>query len=265
MTVQMIRADFVDAPAVEPLKGTLYDAATVEDGLHWIDPVSVFSTLNCMVSRVTSATCGAAQAKTFDYPTWVSGARFAAYGGVICQGVGGNEDLLGEAEAAWNGGVETRAVEQGLVENVLSEVAAGNDKTPTPGTPVAPAAGLAILEEWAAQHYAGVATMHIPRGIAQYLSQNGALKTDGSDWRTMVGSKVSAGGGYGLVNKGPNNAAAVAGAYWMWATGETVVRRSGMIARNELNRTTNENIVLVEREFIVAVDCMSVAVQVKVP
>ena len=91
----------------------------------------------------------------------------------------------------WNGGVETRAVEQGLVENVLSEVAAGNDKTPTPGTPVAPAAGLAILEEWAAQHYAGVATMHIPRGIAQYLSQNGALKTDGSDWRTMVGSKIT--------------------------------------------------------------------------
>ena len=81
----------------------------------------------------------------------------------------------------------------------------------------------------------------------------------------MVGSKVSAGGGYGLVNKGPNNAAAASGGYWMWATGEVLVRRSGMVARNELNRTTNENIVLVERAFVTAVDCMSVAVQVKVP
>lgn len=264
MTVQMVRPNAVIAPDVERLKGTLYDVAPPRDDIRWVDPNDIISTLNCLVTRTTDAVCGSPDPKTFDYPTWVDAARFASYGGVVCQGVGGNENLFAEAVDVWER-VESRAAEQGLVENVLSEVAAGNDKTPTPGTAVSPQKGLAILEEWAAGHYAGVPTMHIPRGIAQYLSQNGALDTSGAGWRTMVGSKVSAGGGYGLVNKGPNNAAATAGAYWMWATGEVLILRSNIVKQNELNRTTNENVVLVEREFIAAVDCMSVAVLVGVP
>lgn len=263
-TVPLIRPREVVAPDVERLRGTLYDVAPPRDDYKWVDPADIMSTLNCMATRTTDPVCGSPDAKTFDFPTWVDGARFAAYGGVKCMGIGGNQDMVDEAARVWER-VESRAVEQGLVENVLSEVAAGADKTPTPGTSVSPQKGLTILEEFAAGNYAGVPTVHIPRGIAQYLSQNGALDTSGSAFRTAIGSKVSAGGGYALVNKGPNNVAAAAGKFWMWVTGEVLIVRSGVVAQSELHRVNNENIILVERAFIAAVDCLVAAVLVEVP
>lgn len=262
-TVPLIRPREVVAPDVERLQGTLYDVSPPRDDYKWVDPTSILSTLNCLATRSTDPTCGSPQTKTFDFPSWVNGARFAAYGGVKCMGVGGNAEMVQEAVQVWER-VESRAVEQGLVENVLSETVAGTNKTPTPGTAVSPSLGLAILEEWAAERYAGVATLHIPRGVAQSLSQNGAIDTGSTPWRTNVRTKVSAGGGYGLVNKGPNNAAAGAGEYWMWVTGEVVIYRSGVVSQNELHRTNNENIILVERAFITAVDCLVAAVLVKV-
>jgi hypothetical protein len=266
MTVEVIRPREVAAPAVESLRGTLYDVAPPVENYSWVDPVDIFTTMNCLGSRATGVVCGTPGTKTFDTPTWVDGARFAGYAGVVCKGPGsGGSADAADVQAAFER-IESRIAEQGLVEAVLSEQPASpTDRTPTPGTAINPQRGLAILEEYAAGLYAGVATLHIPRGIAQYLSQSGAIDTSGNVWHTNVGTKVSAGGGYALVNKGPNNAAATAGAFWMWVTGEVLILRSDVIAVNEMSRINNDNQVLVERAFIAAVDCLVGAVLVAVP
>jgi len=266
MTIQMVRPADIAAPTVEPLLGTLYDVAPPQDNYKWVDPSSLFTSLNCLDDRATGVVCGSAQGKTFDTPSWAAGARFAGYAGVVCKGPGsGGTAMMADVLAAFER-IESRIAEQGLVEAVLSEAPASpTDRTPTPGTAVTPQKGLAILEEYGAGIYAGVPTLHIPRGIAQYLSQNGALDWDGNILRTKMRTKVSAGGGYALVNKGPNNASAASGKYWMWVTGEVLIARSERVAVNEMSRINNDNVVLAERAFIAAVDCLIGAVLVEVP
>lgn len=266
MTVEVIRPREVVAPGIEKLRGTLYDVAPPSDNYSWVDPADIFTTLNCLGSRATGVVCGSPGAKTFDTPIWTDGARFAGYVGVVCKGPGsGGSADAAEVRSTFET-IESRIAEQGLVEAVLSETPASpTDRTPTPGTAVSPQKGLSILEEYAAGLYAGVATLHIPRGIAQYLAQFDAIETKGDVWRTTVGTKVSAGGGYALVNKGPNNAAAAAGKFWMWVTGEVLILRSDVVAVNEMSRINNDIVVLVERAFIAAVDCLVGAVLVEVP
>lgn len=266
MTVQMIRPLDVTAPQPERLRGTLLDVATVapEGSYAWLDVNDVWESLNCLGARSTGVVCGSPGAKTFDSATWVDAAKFAAYAGVVCKAVGMSADLTARTSDLFSR-IESRLVEQGLVEQVLSEQPAGADKTPTPGTAVTPQKGLAILEEYAAGNYAGVATLHVPRGMAQYLSQNGAIDASGSAWRTNVGTKVSAGGGYGLLNKGPNNVVPAAGKYWMWVTGEVMLFPGTLITADQLSRINNDHVILVERPYIAAVDCLVGAVLVEVP
>jgi hypothetical protein len=48
----------------------------------------------------------------------------------------------------------------------------------------------------------------------------------------------------------------------MYATGEVVVARGDMISQVTIDQVTNDVVVLVERPYVAAVDCFSVAVKV---
>jgi hypothetical protein len=96
------------------------------------------------------------------------------------------------------------------------------------------------------------------------LSGSDSLTVTGNTLVTQLGSKVAAGGGYDLPNNGPTGAAAAAGERWLYATGEVLVLRDDLVVLQELNRSTNDVVVLVERMYFAVVDCFAAAVKVKV-
>lgn len=200
--------------------------------------------------------------KTFSGPSWPDGARFTVYAGVDCKRFGTAADRaagLAEGERVFKAR-ESYGVERAVIETVLQ---GATDLTPTTGA-VTPAEGLALLEGDASTKYAGVPTIHSPRLIASLLMQNYSIEFQGGKLYSRLGSKVAAGGGYDSSNFSPDGDAPDEGEMWLYASGEVLVLRSGLFTKDELDRDTNESIDLIERTYIVAVDCYTSAVLVKV-
>jgi hypothetical protein len=208
----------------------------------------------------TVNTARADVAKTFTPPAWIDGITFAVYGGVTCKGPGvwGNEDALKQAFLIG----ESVGVERALMQQRFTNPAA-TDVTPSGGA-VDPTVGLALLEMAAACTYAGLPTIHSPRGITTLLSRNGAVTRAGNLITSVNGSKIASGGGYGCPNNGPSGAAPAAGEMWMYASGEVVVARGDLVVQQAMDQSTNDILTLVERLYVAAVDCFVAAVRVKV-
>lgn len=262
------------APAPTPLKGTLLDAATVSDGIDWLDGVGLYETYNCMEFLGSADFCAPTQDKSFtDGIPWIDGLRFAAYGGVKCRSVGlDQEDMLSQVTRVFNDG-EHKAVEKALMENRFRVNAAGSGlpgswTAPTDITPASGAvkAGLAValLEGHAAKNYIGAPTIHMPRTIASLLLGVDGASMNGDTIETKLGSKIAAGGGYDEVNTSPAGAAPATGEVWVYVTGEVVVRKGPVNIKQAIDTGTNDVLVLAERGYIVAVDCFTAAVRVQV-
>lgn len=206
--------------------------------------------------------------KDFDQAAgWVSGFRMAAYGGVTCQAVGLDLDRMqSEVGRVFDAG-ESTAVEQGLIRVRMADDPDGDweaapDLTPTGGA-VSPTVGMALLEGEAAQNYIGMPVLHMPVTIASLLSHNNSIEFSGDTLVTKLGSKVVAGAGYEDA-AGPAGTAPAAGEKWMFATGGVLVRRGPVEVRQAIAHESNEVFVLGERGYVVAVDCFTAAVRVKV-
>ena len=254
------------APAVQALKGTLLDAASVSDGIEWLDENGLFESYNCMRFEGTAEFC-APNNKDFDQAAgWVDGFRFAAYGGVSCAAIGLDQPkMLSSVREVFARG-ESTAVERALMAtrfaaDPTARWAAAPDLTPAGGA-VDPKVGFAILEGYAASVYVGAPTLHVPRSIAALLLTTDGLVEDGNLLRTKMGAKVAAGAGYDYPNLGPTGAQAAAGEKWLYATGEVMVRRGPAEVRQAMAHTDNEVYVLGERGYVVAVDCFTAAVRV---
>jgi hypothetical protein len=50
----------------------------------------------------------------------------------------------------------------------------------------------------------------------------------------------------------------------MYASGEVAIARGEIVAKEALNQTTNDDLTLVERPYVVALDCYKSAVRVTV-
>jgi hypothetical protein len=205
------------------------------------------------------------QTKTFNGPSWQDGIRFAVYGGFLCKSFENPADSLAKVRDAFEAR-ESVGVERALMQMRFiagAGWAAATDLTPAGGA-VNPDIGLAILEGDAASKYGGIPTIHAPRTIGSLLTRNGQVERIGDALFSVQGSKIASGGGYQNPNNSPTNTAPPAGEYWMYASGEVVVARSGLVAQTELNRSTNETVALIERLYVAAVDCYTSAVRVKV-
>jgi hypothetical protein len=261
----VLTQNYVVAPPVEALKGTLLDAASVSDGLEWLHEDSVFETYNCMKFESAADFC-TPTAKTFDQEAgWEDGFKFAVYGGVKCRAVGLDQNnMLRQVESVFQRG-ESTAVERALMETrfvaAATRWAAPTDVTPAGGA-VSPEVGVGILEGYAGSVYVGAPTIHVPRSIASLLIGRQAAEFEGSEFRTQLGSKIAAGVGYDFPNTGPTGAAAAAGEKWLYATGGVAVRRGSSIVRQVMAHNDNEVYVLAERGYVVAVDCFAAAVRV---
>lgn len=223
------------------------------------DPTRTYPSTNTAIVSVTKT--------LFNSPTYQDGFRFQVYGGVGCESVGyDREEGMQNAVRVFQN-KESVAVEKALMANRFI-ASAGNWPAPTDITPAAgavkPAVGLALLEQHAGIGYAGAPTLHATRAIGALLFDTAQLEVRGSTIYSPQGSKVASGAGYGIANQSPAGVAAPAGESWMYATGEVSVARGALIQKWELNRDNNEVVALVERPYMVAVDCYAAAVRVKV-
>jgi hypothetical protein len=209
----------------------------------------------------TTGTAVVPDTKTFAAPPWVDGIRFAVYAGLTCKTVAFDAQAESELRRVFEM-TESRGVERALMQSRFTTPAA-TDVTPAGGA-VDPTVGVAILEGDASCKYAGLPTLHVPRVIGTLLTRNGAMARTGNEFFTVQGSKVASGAGYGCPNNGPTGAAPAAGEQWVYASGEVVVARSEIIIQKQIDRVTNETLVLVERLYVAAVDCYTAAVKVKV-
>jgi|GEM_PF-5714692 len=270
MTEMLVRAPSFEFPAPTKPIGTLLDVATVLDDIGWLEPSGLAESYNClrMDSRaVWPCPPGQPATKNFGSSGWQSGIRFAAYGGNKCKGPGFDMATATSKTRAAFDAMESFAVEKALMNLRFSTTGPGwspaTDITPAGGA-VSPIGGLSMLEGDVACNYAGVPTIHVPRSVASMLTNQGAVEAQGSKLVTKIGSKVAAGGGYGCPSVGPGGLPAAAGEAWMYGSGEVVVSRGDVIEVAELDRTTNDVYILIERPYVVAVDCYVSAVRVKV-
>lgn len=198
--------------------------------------------------------------KTFLTPTYQDGIRFGVYAGANCKGIGNTlEHEQAEISRVFLAN-ESVGVEKAMIGLALQGAV---DLTPAGGA-VTPQQGMALLEGHASWNYAGVPTLHAPRGVGSLLSQNNQIQRDGQRFLTAQGSKFASGGGYQVANVSPTNTVPTAGELWMYVSGEVVVARGELIAQTQMNRDTNEIFALVERLYVAAYDCYKSAVRVKV-
>lgn len=120
---------------------------------------------------------------------------------------------------------------------------------------------VSALETYAyqTQAYGYVAYIHAPVGVAAYAAEAGLVQRDGNLLVTPYGSVWVFGGGYpGTGDEG--DPAPIGGAY-LHITGQVQVWRAPgehvFPADQTMNRTTNQRLLIAEREYAVGFDCFN--------
>ena len=272
MTLTQIR--YPVAPTTTPLKGTLLNLVTPQEGIAWQDGRDLYETLNCLKFDSSANFCVPNNKDLSANSQYVSGFRFSAYGGITCQAVGQDRaGRLAEVERVFRSG-ESTAIERAMMSTRFAEGApfevdgdapweAPTDLTPAGGA-VTPKEGLALLEEFAGNGYVGRPIIHVPRSIGSLLLNNNGAVWDGDALRTNFGSGIAAGAGYSDPNTSPDGTPAAAGERWIYATGEVSIHQGNVIIRDDMAYASNDVVVLAERPYVVAVDCFAAAIRVKV-
>lgn len=266
----MVTATYPIAPEVTAVQGTLLDTATVIDGISWLDGSDLWQTYNTLSFGQAALFC-APNDKDFDGSAdWVSGFRFAVYGGITCKSVGLDmADQEAQVRSAFERG-ESIAVERALMATRFQEADGENDgrweaADTIAGADLKPALGVALLEQEYSVRNPGISpTIHMPRSVASLLlGVDGAAMND-SVIETKLGSKVVAGMGYSSPNLGPNGSpSANLLTQWIYATGPVVVARGPVEVRQSFNQDNNDVVVMAERAYVVAVEEPVLAIQVR--
>lgn len=168
-----------------------------------------------------------------------------------------------------------RSVEQSVVEEVFSTSANGQSPGLITGDGITTVTGagdtvVQVLSELERARYCGFtgntaqygpqAILHVAIPVLNALKQEHLAEWDGTRWRTPMGTVISAGC---YANNDPAGAAPADGVFWMYLTGQTTIWRSSdqfvmdQIAPvdGSLDRTTNQYMMLAEREYIVTYEC----------
>lgn len=207
----------------------------------------------------------------------VDGEPFNLYHLFRCQAVGAIGDMQDRARAALRLG-EGRALERVTAQMLALGFTDGTDRvpavdlTPTPGTAVHPAVGVALLEEFAGDQYGGVPVLHTGRRAGSLLGTAGTIIRNANRLETVQGAIVAAGGGYTRLVGPPTDLQdpttvqpAGPGQAWLYVTGTVVIRRAPVIEVGPvMSRTPATNVaeMLAERPHVVTWECITGAVLV---
>ena len=235
----------VDAPAVQPAKGGLLSVANVipDNGRAGKEGVRFLARL----TGVPQVVPGPGENKEFDRQTVISGTPFTIYRGVetnLFEAL----DVQVLADDVFTAG-ESLAVEAAL-QPVLNTVA--QDFTPTPGTPVSVAEGVALAEEWIAERYSFLPILHMNRYGAAHTSSKGMIRLEDGRIETFQGTPVANGAGYGPV--GPGAITATAGRYWIYVTGQVNLWQGPLVKAQAPALANNFERALAERTYVPVVD-----------
>lgn len=196
-----------------------------------------------------------------DRAGWVESTPFAIYHISTCR-LPGSVDREGYATRALSLG-EGRGIEEGL-GSVFSDPDTDYVLLES-GDATSAAVALAWLEQYAAENYGGVATIHMTRATASVLLTAYALETRDGKLYTRLGNLVVAGAGEGYPGV-PDGVSVETGETVMFATGTVVVTRGAVNTTPAVMSTggliDNEYSVLAEREVSVGWECFLAAAKV---
>lgn len=166
-----------------------------------------------------------------------------------------------------------RSVEQAVLEEIFSTSALGQGPGLTAADGIVTVTGggatvVEVLSELERARYCGFTGnttqygppgyLHAPIAVLNALKSEHIIEFDGTRWRTPMGTVVSAGC---YANNDPDGVAPADGTFWMYLTGQTVIWRTDdanvQVAPVEgsLDRTTNQMMMLAEREYVVTYEC----------
>lgn len=290
MNAQIIRGTEVTRPTPRPLTSSLLDHVRaagnlqeVRGGFGYVNNAGLWPSYNCLDLFVPTAMCPdpliseTGEHKEFDAATHQPGFTFAVYGGTQCRAVGLDaQDQHDETRRVFERS-QGKGIERALVGiRFVASEAPGSDEpvspyygewdepedlTPTTAIPLTVA--LALLEGDAADKYAGLPTIHMPRAASTILETAGLIIWQGDLAFTKNGSRVAIGGGY-------DDPVMLATGLWdLYATGEVTIQMKdaievrsypvlpGMADSSSDGNGLLENgiITLAERMYRVGVDC----------
>lgn len=273
----------VTGPAPQPLPFGLLSAAVVidDDDPHLYGGVT-YETLTCGVAHLTEQACfdGAATDPAPDDLTvddgvpYTHGDTFPVYALHQCRLIGGGWDDAKRVAGAKLAAGESRAVELGFANANLYQTGSGApDLTPTAGTALLPIEAVALVEEWAADHYSGVPTLHAARSTGTILTNRAGVGAESRNGRltTGLGSVVAAGAGYHAASEAAiDGVTPGAGERWLFVTGTVVVRRGPVTFTDPIRVTTagaplNEFAILATRAVNVTAECILGRILVQSP
>lgn len=188
---------------------------------------------------------------------------FTLYALRACRSIGDWQRATERANNLLQAG-EQRGIEKAVWALMTASGAGASDLT-VGGAAVKPDVGLGVLEYWAAQHYGGVPTVHIPRDVGSILATRLGFSQHGNHMETKMGTLVAAGGGYSKV--GINAVSGLAGEAWMFITGTVRLWRGTANIKGPLMVQTNMDnteVVLAERSYLAAYDCLLAGIRVLV-
>ncbi len=232
-----------------------------------------YQTATCDLPACYEVLCqadGSRGTKSFAHgPTTIEPLPFIVYSSLTCTPVGLTDDLLRQYLFE-----RLTAGEQSVVENAFSLQSCGqfpglsnNPDAVNPIGTVAPdiISAISTLEDWLYARYGLPGVLHIPTVLATYLAADLYIVKDGKGvYRTHMGTAVSFGSyaGKGLTGGNPS-----AGNTWVYITGAVSYWRtpdSDLFVtriRDVLHRTTNQLTAVMEREYVVSLDCFVAGVE----
>jgi hypothetical protein len=166
-----------------------------------------------------------------------------------------------------------RGVEQGVLEGIFSTSSLGQGPGLVTADGITTVTGAGdtltdVLGELERARYCGFTGnvtrygppgyLHVAIPVFNRLKELHLIEFDGTRWRTAIGTVVSTGC---YANNHPSGAAPADGVFWLYITGQTVIWRTSdaevQVAPVEgsLNRTTNQMMMLAEREYVVTYEC----------
>ncbi len=198
----------------------------------------------------------------------VTGVPFVVYSTILCGSVGFTQDEFNAMAVSRLLSVEQTIVEQVFSAGTFAQAPSLANNTPNAttvvGTSVTAVEVVSELENaiYCTSQYGANAYLHMPIAVLNDLISQHFLTWDGRVWRTPMGSIVSAGC---YANLTPAGAAPAAGVFWIYATGQTAIWRASdsdiavYPVEGTLDRTTNQQLILAEREYVVTWECAAYA------
>jgi hypothetical protein len=280
--------DFASPPVFTPMQYRLADAV---DGPHPFTGHQALGVMfkpdSCTMPLQTTTACvsgiGATKTTTGSIPN--RGAdSFAVYTWLDCPLVGTGEAELKRATQAahqnnvqyvvervfWTGGDFNTS--QHLAEDtaIIETVGGSTVNLQTAASVIVTGAvdvveGISRLEQAMADCYGGTPLIHVPRGVTAHLAANHQVEPKGSRLLTRNGSVVIPAPGY--PGTSPAGVAPAAGTTWLYATGsvkmwQSEIKWQSRDAREFLNRTINDTVLILEQRFMLAWDCCHFAIPV---